>query len=100
MTGYAPNIFSFRAECAHDVTEFIVAAHKAGVPAVLTRVNPMMFNATDAMPDTTAEVFSNGGTLEQMREVMRTIPDSHVMLQTLRQVPLKDNSLEREYGLD
>lgn len=100
MVEYVPNYFSFRAECAHDVTEFVVAAHKAGVAVVVTRLNPMMFNETDPMPDTTAEFYCHGGALEQMRDVLRTIPDSHVMLQTIQQVRLKDNKLERDYSID
>ena len=38
-------------------------------------------------------------TLEQLQGILRTIKDAHVMLQTLRPVPLADNSLERDYEL-
>ena len=34
--------------------------------------------------------------LGTMRRWMREVPDGHVMIQTLRPVPLAENSLERE----
>jgi hypothetical protein len=37
--------------------------------------------------------------LDSLRGLIRQVTDGHVMLQTLRQVPLQDNSLERDYDM-
>ena len=37
--------------------------------------------------------------LEQLQEALRSVEDAHVMLQTLRQVPLAENSLRRDYDI-
>jgi len=38
--------------------------------------------------------------IDVLRNVMRGVVDGHVMLQTLRECRLKDNSLERDYDLE
>lgn len=49
-------------------------------------------------PDVVVEMKTEG-TLPQLQDAMRRVEDGHVMLQTLRECPLKENSLERNYGL-
>lgn len=39
-------------------------------------------------------------TLDELREFLRTIDDTHVMRQTLRPVPLAENSLKRDWAVD
>lgn len=43
--------------------------------------------------------FKSTMSLEELRDALRELEDSHVMLQTLRQCPLAENSQERDYDL-
>ncbi|HGM8087240.1 TPA: hypothetical protein ACKP9S_003611 [Pseudomonas aeruginosa] len=86
--------FSFRAECEQDAVEFLAAVEGNGFS-----VQGTVIPDVTGLPDFDVEVRTDAN-LEQLREVVRTIPDGHVMLQTLRQVPLAGNSLERDYGLE
>lgn len=83
------NTFSFRAECAEDVQVVIEAANLAGVAGVI--VSREVHDG--CVPDVEVEVKA-AATLEQLRHVMRAIEDGQVMLQTLRQCPLAENSME------
>ena len=92
--------YSFRLECSEDYTAFVVEADKRNVKIVTTefylfRVEGM---SGAAGPDAYAE-FVSEASLEELRDVLRGVADSHVALQTLRQAPLKDNSLKRDYDL-
>lgn len=85
--------FSFRAECPADVTEFKSACVAVGVTASLTE-------QPDAeLPDVAVELEASV-TLGALRDVMRSVVDGHLMLQTLRECRLKDNTLERDYELE
>lgn len=84
------NIFSFRAECFHDVQLFLDATTKNGTTTA-TIVKP----DNNGFADHEIE-FQSMLPLEELREVMRSIADGHVMVQTLRQCPLSENSLERD----
>lgn len=83
------NIFSFRAECQHDVDEFRKAIQVPSMPIILFREVAL------EMGEVGVEL-KTPDTLEQIREVMRKQPDSHVMIQTLRQLPLEENNLRRD----
>lgn len=67
-------LFRFRAECAHDVAEFI-------------KIMPFEFEASilrpGLMPDVTVSLLTTA-TLSEIKEAMRAVPDSHVMLETLQ----------------
>lgn len=82
-------IFSFRAEGDIDVERFF-ASSTPGLVIAPTKVIPYA-----EVIDVKAE-FESNGTLEQLRDVLRNIVDSHVMLETLREVPLAKNSLKRD----
>jgi hypothetical protein len=84
--------FSFRAECYADVeclrdvlqkskrqNEFAIFEHGFGEQAVELQVNLTKLDLKDVIRD--------------------YVPDGHVILQTLRPVPLKQNSLERDYSV-
>lgn len=91
--------YSFRLECSEDYTAFIVAADKKGIKVVTTELQLFRPTVGDhAGPDTYVE-FVSESSLEELRDALRDVPDSHVALQTLRQTFLKNNSLERDYDL-
>ncbi len=83
------NIYSFRAECDADVQRLRTILAKIG------------FGVITAKPgNTSVEMhveFLTPMDQETIEEAMRSIEDGHVMIQTLRPVPLKQNSLERDY---
>lgn len=85
--------FSFRAECPADVAEFKSACAAGGVTTSLTA-------QPDAqLPDVEVELEASVP-LAALRDVMRSVLDGHVMLQTLRECRLKDNALERDYEIE
>lgn len=88
-------IFSFRAECQADVDNFVNECNDACI-SVAMQVFPD-YPAT-GFPDVTVELQADA-TLSSLQAMMRRVVDGHVMLQTIRECPLKDNSLERDYGL-
>lgn len=85
--------FSFRAECEHDVAQFKTACESAGITLSLDQ------HPDGDFPDVEVELEASVS-LELLRNVMRGMVDSHVMLQTLRQCRLKDNNLERDLDLE
>ncbi|WP_156173989.1 hypothetical protein [Cupriavidus basilensis] len=85
--------FSFRAECAADVEGFRQARDRHGL-ATAWEVHP----DTGGLPDVEVELKSTSS-LKVLREAVHEVIDGHVMLQTLRECPLADNSLERDYDL-
>lgn len=85
-------IYSFRAESQDDVERLHQAFAAAGVLTTMKGKPDAQF------PDIEVELES-ATDLECIRNVMRTVKDGHVMLQTLRACPLSANSLERDYDL-
>lgn len=85
--------FSFRAECAADVQGFRQVCDRHGL-VTAWEVHP----DTSGLPDVEVELRSTSS-LKVLREAIREVADGHVMLQTLRECPLADNSLERDYDL-
>ncbi len=88
-------IFSFRAECQADVDNFKKECDNACL-SVSIEVTPDY--PKPGFPDVIVEVQADA-TLTSLQAMMRRVVDGHVMLQTLRECPLKDNSLERVYSL-
>ena len=86
-------IFSFRAECQHDVDQLCQALDSAGVSHSM-RIKPV-----GEFPDREVELETNAA-LEAIRNAMRGVMDGHVMVQTLRACPLSKNTLERNYDLE
>lgn len=85
--------YSFRAECAHDVAQFQSACDVAGVTVALT------LHPDELLPDVDVGMESPAS-LDELRNVMRKVEDGHVMLQTLRQCLLKDNSLALDFEIE
>ncbi|CAK7994671.1 Hypothetical protein POVR1_LOCUS195 [uncultured virus] len=81
--------YAFRAECLPDVVAFLTQIKTPqGIPRCFT------FEIEPPFPD--AEVtFESRMSLIEIRELMETIPDSHVMIETLNYQ--KDYTGERYY---
>ena len=84
--------YSCRFEFSHDYTAFVVAADKQGVLISTTELK------CPSGVDTYVE-FCAKPELDVLRKILDDGVDLHVARQTLRQVPIKDNSLERDYDL-
>lgn len=84
---YKIKTFSYHSECAEDSIEFKKKCHDAGIITII--------NTTVGNPDQDVEL-DTVASLEQLRDIARTIPDGHILLQTLRECTLKDNSLIRD----
>lgn len=85
--------FSFRAECPAEVIEFERACALAKIRTSLVK------RPDGTYPDVEVELETPAG-IDALRDVMRSIVNGHVMLQTLRECRLKDNNLERDYDLE
>lgn len=83
-------VFSMRAECSVDFNRFMELAKNTHGLVLKHKVRP----DPDGLPDVEIE-FASDCALAQIAEV----PDGRTMLQTLRPVPLADNSLERDYDI-
>ena len=89
------NVYSFRAECQYDVDCLAIQLMLEQVSAPMTIYN---YGIHPPIPDVMVEMYCEES-LEYLQDVLRRIQDSHVMLQTLRPIPLRDNKLERNYHL-
>lgn len=103
MTGELTT-FSFRAECMSDASEFIQRAFYDVMNLVVTRIEPMVINLQSSSraihtPDVLVEVQSDES-LAHMQSLMRQVADGRVMLQTLRPLPLCENSFERDDSME
>lgn len=94
-----PYICSFRAEFPQDVSEFRKAlwslcdTHDLSRTIVATK-HHYQFPTLEPF----VEIQSTSVTMEDVRGLLEKIDDSHVMLETLRPVPLNENSMERDHG--
>lgn len=83
-------VVSFRAECEHDLEV---------LNGVLTQMPPGSFHITNAdeeRSDCGVEMDISGKlTIKTLHAAMRQVPDGHVMAETLRALPLKENTLKR-----
>lgn len=105
LTDIPPNYkpFSFRAESGIDVITFIKRAYRHVMEMNEGETRAVSITALRLEQDwKTGEVggeFYTNLTLEVLREIARTIEDGYVLFQTLRAVPFKDNSLERDKSI-
>jgi hypothetical protein len=86
--------YSFRAECEADVDALRELAQ-----AQLVECNWTLRRDQHGLPDIDVEV-TTGADQSAVMKLMREILDGHVMIQTLRPVPLSQNSLERDYDVE
>lgn len=84
--------FSFRAECLGDIDEFFDACNQAGISVSAASSKQLEPNLPDAAAEFTT---ADGVTLRQLVDAASAAPDIYVAVETLRPVPLADNSLER-----
>lgn len=82
------NIFRFRAECEHDISELVKILREKIVTISRTR---------GYFPDTVAEITTSIN-LEEVRDAMRKVIDGHVMIQTV--AFKEDYTGERDYELE
>ena len=94
LRNFIMSTFSFRAECQADVDCFLQESLNSNVKIAVTKT----VMDKDGFPDVEIEIESEVQ-LENLIEVMREVQDGHVMYQTLRQVPLEQNNLQRNYNL-
>lgn len=87
----ATKIFSFRGEFGQDVIVFKNRCKEEGI--VIKNITEDPYGST---PDVQVEIKTTASE-DDILNVMRGIVDSHVMIQTLRPIPLADNNLERNY---
>lgn len=89
-------VYSFRAECPYDIIEFAKDLTTRQIGIVDFSVRPI--DGDVRYPDRKVECVLDTD-LATVQRVLRSLPDSHVMLQTLHPCPLAENSLERNYQL-
>lgn len=87
-------IFSCRVECLFDIVSFFTVASKSGICIL----NISIIDDQRGFPDKECE-FTSYSSLEELRNCCNELEDSHVLFQTLRPCPLKENSLKRDFSL-
>jgi hypothetical protein len=94
-------VFSFRAECQHDVTEFQKTLRNLNHVFQLT-THPLLLDIRNGKTLDIGELkveLEIDLTLIQVREIMFQQIDTHVMVESLRAVPLAENDLSRDRGV-
>ncbi|MFL9611113.1 hypothetical protein ACKF11_13590 [Methylobacillus sp. Pita2] len=87
------NTFSCRAECQYDVDQLKLQLDAQAIANTMeTKVMMQPF------PDVGVELKLENS-MDVVLDILRQIPDSHVMIQTLKAEPLGDNELKRNYNL-
>ncbi len=91
--GAQQSVFSFRAEFPADVDEFYAACAEAGIVTTAPSKRELQAGFADVAVEfrSASEV-----TVDDLRAAASDVPDLHVILETLRPVPLAENSLERQ----
>jgi hypothetical protein len=94
-------VFSFRAECPHDINLFAENLTAKQIQFTIRAKDLPLASPRGPrwMGDCAAEVTVDL-TLEEMRTLMREQIDTHVMIQSLRELPLDQNSLDRDHTVD
>lgn len=86
------NTVSYRAECQGDVTTLNHTLLTKGLCHRITRYEPDL-----KLGEVLVEMqVWNNCTIEDVKSVLRNQIDSHVLLETLRPVPMSDNTMERD----
>jgi hypothetical protein len=84
-------IVSFRAECPADLKAFQDELEKRSIEF------SWQSNGEDGLPDVEVEMDVFEADIKDVFDAARSVVDGHVICDTLRTVPLSDNSLERRY---
>lgn len=90
--------YSFRAEYVPDAVKFLnnVLTYISGRELYFTS----LLIVTDPRLQEPIVQFQSKISLEELREILRNIEDSHVMLQTLRPIPLSQNKCDRDWSVE
>lgn len=91
--------FSFKTEMDHDVQTFTDVL-KAVAPHATVYSEEFFIGPDKRWCGEWGVEVKTLLDLEQMRSIIRSIEDGHVMLQTLREVPLTQNRLERDFDAE
>jgi hypothetical protein len=94
--------YSLRAECLVDIANFIKELCNTDLCVEQVTIATESYIANDTvlpLPEAKMQ-FVSAASLTELRDVIRTVTDGHVMLQTLRALPLSENKLERDYDLE
>ncbi len=83
-------IYSCRAELLQDA-ELFVKTIKGSLPVDVVQIVNLSMGEVAIEIESTAEI-------ETLREVLRDQIDAHVMLETMRPIPLSENMLERDHN--
>ncbi len=83
-------VYSFRAEFQSDV-DHLFALFKTHSITHTAVVLP-----DDVIPDVVVELTTDAE-LEQLLFLLQKIPDSHVIIDTLRPLPIKENHMDRNH---
>lgn len=97
-----PRTFSFRAEWRGDTIAFRQLLAQRG-HAFSFKEMPHLLQVRTGKPIDVGEPkveIQADLTLEQMRDLMREIPDSHIMLESMRELPLDKNPLSRDPSIN
>jgi hypothetical protein len=87
-------VFSFRAEWTIDIAEFRALLKRRGYSSSSYECTEVLLPMGESGAELTIDL-----SLEQLRSLMRQQQGSHVMIQTLREVPLNENSLVRDHTI-
>lgn len=100
LANYSPKyVCSYRAEMYHDQAEVLRLLWELYPKynlnsLIVTQVMEYQFPTLEPLVQITSDTVPPSAILE----VLQSIPDGHVMVDTLRPVPLSENSLKRDYG--
>ena len=85
-------VMSFRAECMTDVDNLMVMIPESAFSSFVVSKSSEMLN----LPDVQVEIVTSSDmTISTFYHFMSIVPDSHVMMQTLRALAVCDNSMIR-----
>jgi hypothetical protein len=90
-------VFSCRAECEHDVKQLRIRLTRLRNAGEVD--SAALWLKDHEYPDRAVEIHTNKN-LHFLRYLLRQIPDSHVMIQSLREGPLSTNSLDRDHDVE
>ena len=92
------NTFSMRAECRHDMNQFEVKLVEAGFRNIAPIREIGLFEDGPSGEEM-LEIHTDACEMD-LRKILSTIPDSHVIEDTLRPLPMAQNSMDLVYPPD